>query len=371
MEVLTSLQEAIAGAAERVGPSVVGLGRGWGLGSGVVIGDGHVLTNAHNVRREQVTVVFADGRRETGEWTAADPDLDLAVISVDTGDAARRWPGSPATRRASARRCWRWPTPAGAGCGRRSASSRRRGAASAGRAGGASRGRSSTRAPLPRGSSGGPLVDADGRLLGLNALRLDGGLIVAVPATAAVKERVQRLARGEASASPRLGVAIAPRAGGAPHAPRGRPAGARRACSCAPSRTAARRPPPASRPATCSPPPTAASSARSTSSTRLLDAVSGGGSLELTVVRGTEERTRRRSSSRRPERRRERRGGGPAARRPRRGRGARRLLARGDRGGRARRPVRREPARDAARARRPGAVRAPAAPWRSPPTASC
>ena len=67
MEVLTSLQEAIAGAAERVGPSVVGLGRGWGLGSGVVIGEGHVLTNAHNVRREQVTVVFADGRRETGE----------------------------------------------------------------------------------------------------------------------------------------------------------------------------------------------------------------------------------------------------------------------------------------------------------------
>src|SRR5204862_7322798 len=43
-------------------------------------------------------------------------------------------------------------------------------------------------APLPRGSSGGPLVDAEGRLLGLNALRLDGGLILAVPATAAVKE---------------------------------------------------------------------------------------------------------------------------------------------------------------------------------------
>ena len=87
MEALTSLQEAIAGAAERVGPSVVGLGRGWGLGSGVVIGDGHVLTNAHNVRRDQVTVAFADGRRETGEWTAADSDFDLAVISVDTGSA--------------------------------------------------------------------------------------------------------------------------------------------------------------------------------------------------------------------------------------------------------------------------------------------
>ena len=114
MEVLNSLQEAIAGTAERVGPAVVGLGRGWGLGSGVVIGEGVVLTNAHNARRDQVTVVFADGRRETGEWAAADPALDLAVLKVDTGDAPPS-PGSPATRRESAPRCWRSPTPAGAG----------------------------------------------------------------------------------------------------------------------------------------------------------------------------------------------------------------------------------------------------------------
>src|ERR671915_820691 len=87
MEMLTRLQEAIAGVAERVGPSVVGLGRGWGHGSGVVIGEGRVLTNAHNLRREQVTVVFADGRRATGDVAATDPDLDLAVVVVDTGDA--------------------------------------------------------------------------------------------------------------------------------------------------------------------------------------------------------------------------------------------------------------------------------------------
>ncbi|MGH3993218.1 MAG: trypsin-like peptidase domain-containing protein, partial [Pseudonocardiaceae bacterium] len=76
MEVLTSLQDAVSGVAQRVGPSVVGLGRGWGHGSGVVIGEGRVLTNAHNLRREQVTVVFADGRRANGEVAAADPDLD-------------------------------------------------------------------------------------------------------------------------------------------------------------------------------------------------------------------------------------------------------------------------------------------------------
>src|SRR5438067_4938504 len=80
--------EAIAGAAESVGPAVVGLGRGWGLGSGVVVGDGRVLTNAHNLRRDEPTVVFADDRRETASILAADRDLDLAVLEVDTGDAS-------------------------------------------------------------------------------------------------------------------------------------------------------------------------------------------------------------------------------------------------------------------------------------------
>jgi serine protease Do len=68
-------------------------------------------------------------------------------------------------------------------------------------------------APLPRGSSGGPLVDPDGRLLGVNAVRREGGLILAVPADAALRARVDALAAGEAEERPRLGVALAhPRA---------------------------------------------------------------------------------------------------------------------------------------------------------------
>jgi serine protease Do len=65
-------------------------------------------------------------------------------------------------------------------------------------------------APLPRGSSGGPLVDPGGRLLGLNAVRREGGLILAVPADEAVRARAAALARGEATGRPRLGVALAP-----------------------------------------------------------------------------------------------------------------------------------------------------------------
>ena len=63
---------------------------------------------------------------------------------------------------------------------------------------------------MPRGSSGGPLIDGPGRLLGVNSVRADGGLILAVPADRPTRERVERLSRGEAPRRARLGVAIAP-----------------------------------------------------------------------------------------------------------------------------------------------------------------
>src|SRR5437879_12961112 len=84
MGAIEELQQAVATVAEKAGPSVVGIGGGWGQGSGVVIAEGKVLTNAHNVRGDQVTVVFADGRTATGEVTGTDLDGDLAVVSVDT-----------------------------------------------------------------------------------------------------------------------------------------------------------------------------------------------------------------------------------------------------------------------------------------------
>src|ERR687897_919117 len=89
---LELLQETVGGVAETVGPSVVGLGRGWGRGSGVVIEDGFVLTCAHVLRGGEVAVTFGDGRTADGRVAGADPDLDLAVVAVDTGDApAAAW----------------------------------------------------------------------------------------------------------------------------------------------------------------------------------------------------------------------------------------------------------------------------------------
>src|SRR5215212_5820092 len=210
MNTVTTLQDAIAGAAETVGPSVVGLGRGWGHGSGVVIADGRVLTSAHNIRRDEVTVSFADGRRETATVAGVDTDNDLAVLAADTGDAtAIAWEPRDEERGIGT------PVIALANPGGRGLRATLGFVSSGGRSFRGPRGRRihgaiEHTAPLPRGSSGGPLVDPDGNLLGVNSLRMDGGLILAVPAGAAVKERVLGLARGEAVSPHRLGVAIAP-----------------------------------------------------------------------------------------------------------------------------------------------------------------
>src|SRR5688500_5837018 len=84
---LEALGDAARTAADRVGPSVVRIGRGGGRGCGLVVGDGLVATNAHNLRDRTTTVTFADGRQAQGELAGADVDGDLAVLRVDTADA--------------------------------------------------------------------------------------------------------------------------------------------------------------------------------------------------------------------------------------------------------------------------------------------
>ena len=210
MSTITELQEAIAAAAARVGPATVGFGRGWGRGSGVVVGPGRVVTNAHNLRSEEVTVAFDDGRREQGKVAGVDTDLDLAVVEVATGDIEPvAWePAHEAPSIGTA--VIALASPGGRGLRATPGFVSAAGRSFRGPRGRRLAGAIEHTAPLPRGSGGGPLVDLDGALLGLNAIRLDGGLILAVPANEAFADAVERLARGEAPRRPRLGVAIAP-----------------------------------------------------------------------------------------------------------------------------------------------------------------
>jgi serine protease Do len=210
MTLLSELEASVEAAAQQTGPAVVGLGRGWGVGSGVVIEKDRVLTNAHNLRHDEVTVTFADGRRAGGRVAGSDSDLDVAVIDVDTGDVEPvNWPredDEPAIGRA----VLALANPGGRGLrvtpGFVSSTARSFRGPRGRRVGGAIE----HTAPLPRGSSGGPLLDTSGRLLGINSVRVDGGLILAVHTDSALRERIDALGRGEAPKRARLGVAIAP-----------------------------------------------------------------------------------------------------------------------------------------------------------------
>ncbi|HUE26943.1 MAG TPA: trypsin-like peptidase domain-containing protein [Solirubrobacteraceae bacterium] len=210
MSLISELESSVTEAVGRTGPAVVGIGRGWGVGSGVVFASGRVLTNAHNLRHDETTVTFADGRRESGHVAASDSDLDLAVIEVDTGDVEPVQWAPEGTEVPIGRAVLALANPGGRGLrvtpGFVSSAAR----SFRGPRGRRIPGAIEHTAPLPRGSSGGPLVDTAGNLLGINSVRVDGGLILAVPADASVKERVEALGRGERPKSVRLGVAIAP-----------------------------------------------------------------------------------------------------------------------------------------------------------------
>jgi serine protease Do len=209
MAIFDEIQAGIEHVAEDAGSSVVGIGHRWGAGSGIVLGDGQVLTNAHNVRADQVTVTFADGRTAEGRLAGRDMDADLAVIEVDTGGvAALPWASEPAPRIGA-------PVFALANPGGRGLRVTFGLVSGVDRVFRGPRGRRITgslehTAPLLPGSSGGPVLTAGGELLGINTNRLGEGFYLAIPADQALRERAGALARGETAAPPRLGIAIAP-----------------------------------------------------------------------------------------------------------------------------------------------------------------
>lgn len=206
--VVDELQGLLRRVAETVGGAVVGITGGRGGGSGIVVGDGLVLTNAHNVVVDEPTVSFADGRRASAQVKALDADGDLAVLAVETGETRPvEWADAAPERGAVV---FALADPGGRGLrvtfGVLSATDE----AFRGPRGRRIAGSLEHSAPLPRGSSGGPVVDADGRLVGINTHRLGDGFYLALPADAALRQRVDALARGETRERPRLGVALAP-----------------------------------------------------------------------------------------------------------------------------------------------------------------
>jgi serine protease Do len=207
MSLLDELSSAIAAAAAAASPSVVGIGSRL-RGSGVVVGENRVLTNAHNLRGEEVTVTFADGRSLRGRVAGTDVDGDLAVIDVQTAGApALAWAsGSTAVGSVVFGLAATSGGPARVTVGTVSAVAR----AFHGPGGRRISGSLEHTAPMAPGSSGGPIVNASGHLVGLNTHRIGEGFYLARQADGELRERVEILSRGQSVERPRLGVAVAP-----------------------------------------------------------------------------------------------------------------------------------------------------------------
>ena len=208
MAALADLGREIGVIAEKVGPSVVGIGNRWRGGSGVVIGENRILTNAHNLHGDEVSITFADGRTADAKVIGLDGDGDLAVLEAPTDGAAALELGTEPPGVGAPVVALGNPNGHGprvtfgfvSGTGRSFRGPRGRRVAGA----------VEHTAPLMPGSSGGPVVDLEGSLLGINTNRLGNGFYLAISADVALRDRVAALGRGEEPKRRRLGVGLAP-----------------------------------------------------------------------------------------------------------------------------------------------------------------
>jgi S1-C subfamily serine protease len=179
---LDELRAIIAAVAARTAHGVVRVG---GARCGVIAAQERVLTVARIAREERVVITFSPGVTAVGVLTSTGPSDDLAWITVDTsgGEAldGARAPvrvGQPVFA----------VTPSGSAVRVTFGS-----VATATAPFTTSRGRRipgtiEHTAPLPSGAAGSALVDFEGRLVAINVDRLGGGLYLAIPTHASLRE---------------------------------------------------------------------------------------------------------------------------------------------------------------------------------------
>jgi S1-C subfamily serine protease len=207
--VMETLSNELAAAAEAVSGSVVAIhGRRWMPSSGIQWRKGVIVTANHTIRREEdITVSTAGG--QTGKATLAgqDPSTDLAILKVSEHTAL------PLPQFAEQVKLGHFVMALG----------RSRGAnlvASAGIIGGLSGEWQPRRGgrldqhirldlELYPGFSGGPLVNAQGKVVGINTRGLARGRGVTIPA-ATVNRVVDELLEKGHIARPYLGLAMQP-----------------------------------------------------------------------------------------------------------------------------------------------------------------
>jgi S1-C subfamily serine protease len=192
-------EQVIIRVAQRASPAVVSVAHQRGSGSGFFIrADGVLLTNAHVVAgARQVQVGLADGRRLTGEVIGGDAQLDVAVVRVPLTDAPvtpignsdQLQVGQTAVAIGNPLGLERTVTTGVISALNRTPRGRQFG------------GLIQTDAAINPGNSGGPLLDTQGRVIGINTVILAPqgtsiGLGFAIPVNLAASIAQQLLTTG-------------------------------------------------------------------------------------------------------------------------------------------------------------------------------
>ncbi len=206
---IAKYSDELAAAAAQAGPSVVTVyARRRIPSSGIYWRDGVVVTAEHTIRREdEIKVALPDGKRVAGQLAGRDPGTDLAVLKLESGKTQVPQFGDPAHLKLANFVLALGRTRSG------------NLVASAGIIGGiggewrtwrGGRIDQSIRLDLELypGFSGGPLVSAEGKVLGVNTNGLGRGRAVTIP-VATVNRTVDELLAKGYIARPYLGVAEA------------------------------------------------------------------------------------------------------------------------------------------------------------------
>jgi S1-C subfamily serine protease len=166
---------AVIGAVQAVGPAVLHVAAEKGTGSGVVFTpDGYVLTNSHVVGGAgRVATTSPDGRSMAARLVGDDPETDLAVLRLE-GDAPAHARLGEATRLSVGQLVIAIGNPLGFQATVTAGVVSALGRSLRTRSGRLIDGVIQTDAALNPGNSGGPLVSAEGEVVGINTAIIAG-----------------------------------------------------------------------------------------------------------------------------------------------------------------------------------------------------
>jgi len=214
----------VADVVERLTPSVVNITahnsrygpQQMSNGSGVIVdSNGLILTNAHiviNKRGAIIKVRLSDGVEAEAKVVLVDEVKDLAVIKINKSKLPAAPLGdSTALRTGEFVLAIGSPLSLSNSVSAGVVSCPRRDPKEMGLRGGVGEGYIQTDAAITFGNSGGPLVDMDGRVVGINAMKASPGISFAIPIHAA-RELLERASQQDLSppraARPFLGVTM-------------------------------------------------------------------------------------------------------------------------------------------------------------------